>query len=86
MTNNGSNGGPDGRSDNAIGNLRTVMAEDEIYEAIEEALREMEQEGLICDTGERTWSNRRQRYEIVWKATPRFWALHGCSPPRSLQN
>ena len=46
----------------------TVVTEEEAYEAIEEAFREMEREGLIYDTGERRWSNQTQRYEIVWKA------------------
>jgi hypothetical protein len=53
------------------------MTEEEAYDVLEEVLREMAQEGLIYDSGERTWSNRRQQYEIVWRATPRFSALHG---------
>jgi hypothetical protein len=45
-----------------------AMTEEKAYEASEEALRDMEREGLIYDSGERTWSDQIRRYEIAWKA------------------
>ena len=36
--------------------------------AIEEALHRLAREGLIVDSGERRWSERTGRYEIVWKS------------------
>jgi hypothetical protein len=46
---------------------RNVDGYDEI---IEEAFQELEAEGLIYDTGERTWSERTQSYHVVWAAVP----------------
>jgi len=56
---------------NKCGEIPTCegVTQEEADEASEEAFREMAQEGLIYDTGERKWSNQRRRYEIVWKAT-----------------
>jgi hypothetical protein len=34
---------------------------------IEQALRRLANEGRIVDSGERRWSERSGRYEIVWK-------------------
>jgi len=45
--------------------------EDESYEAIEEAFRNLAHCGLIYDTGRRRWCNRRREYQIVWRASPR---------------
>ena len=45
--------------------------EDESYEAIEEAFRNLAHCGLIYDTGRRRWCDRRREYQIVWRASPR---------------
>jgi hypothetical protein len=37
-------------------------------EEIEEAIERLAREGLIVDSGERRWSERTGRYEIVWKS------------------
>jgi hypothetical protein len=37
-------------------------------EEIEEAIKQLAREGLIVDSGERRWSERTGRYEIVWKS------------------
>jgi biotin operon repressor len=37
-------------------------------EEIEEAIQRLAEEGLIVDSGERRWSARTGRYEIVWKS------------------
>jgi hypothetical protein len=37
-------------------------------EEIEEAIHRLAREGLIVDSGERRWSERTGRYEIVWKS------------------
>jgi hypothetical protein len=36
--------------------------------AIEEAIEEAARMGLIVDSGERRWSERTGRYEIVWQS------------------
>jgi hypothetical protein len=36
--------------------------------AIEQAIEEAARMGLIVDSGERRWSQRTGRYEIVWKS------------------
>jgi hypothetical protein len=36
--------------------------------AIEQAIEEAARMGLIVDSGERRWSERTGRYEIVWKS------------------
>jgi N12 class adenine-specific DNA methylase len=40
----------------------------EMLEAIDEALQEAAQRGLIVDSGKRKWSKRTGRYEIVWNS------------------
>jgi len=45
--------------------------EDEAYEIIEEAFRDLARCGRIYDTGRRVWNNRRRQYEIVWGKSPR---------------
>jgi len=45
--------------------------EDESYEAIDEAFRNLAHCGLIYDTGRRRWCDRRREYQIVWRASPR---------------
>jgi hypothetical protein len=35
---------------------------------IDEALESLARDGLIEDSGERRWSNRNGRYEIVWRS------------------
>ena len=39
---------------------------DECFEAIEQALQDMAQEGLIVDSGRREWNELTGRYDIVW--------------------
>ena len=36
--------------------------------AIERAIEEAARMGVIVDSGERRWSKRTRRYEIVWKS------------------
>jgi hypothetical protein len=36
--------------------------------ALDEAFQEAARKGLIVDSGERRWSERTGRYEIVWKS------------------
>ena len=45
-----------------------VPAESFTYAEIEEAMLRLASEGLIVDSGERRWSERIGRYEIVWKS------------------
>jgi hypothetical protein len=40
----------------------------EIQKAIDEALERAARDGLIENSGERRWSNRTSRYEIVWRS------------------
>ena len=42
--------------------------EEELLEAIDEAIQELAREGKIYDTGERRWSERTGSYQIVWAA------------------
>ena len=44
-------------------------SEEETSRMIEEALRQLAEEGRIYDTGQRRWSERTQSYQIVWAAT-----------------
>lgn len=46
----------------------TLLDEEATREAIDEALQEAARKGLIVDSGERRWSERTGRYEIVWKS------------------
>lgn len=41
----------------------------EIQLAIEAAIRDFVGKGLIADSGQRRWSERTSRYEIVWEYT-----------------
>jgi hypothetical protein len=40
----------------------------EIRRAIETAIQELVEQGLLVDSGERRWSQQTKRYEIVWVA------------------
>ena len=40
----------------------------EIQLAIEEAVQELVRKGLVVDSGQRRWSERTGRYEIVWES------------------
>jgi hypothetical protein len=41
----------------------------EIQRSIEEAIQELVRKGLVVDSGQRRWSQRTGRYEIVWEYT-----------------
>jgi hypothetical protein len=45
-----------------------LPAERFTQEEIEEAIHRLAREGLVVDSGERRWSERTGRYEIVWKS------------------
>jgi hypothetical protein len=38
------------------------------FDALETAMQDLVEEGIIVDSGERKWSERTGRYEIVWKS------------------
>ena len=40
----------------------------EIQRSIEEAIQELVRKGLAMDSGQRRWSQRTGRYEIVWES------------------
>ena len=40
----------------------------EIQRSIEEAIQELVTKGLVVDSGQRRWSQRTGRYEIVWES------------------
>jgi hypothetical protein len=44
-------------------------ADAEIQRSIEEAIQHLVRKGLVVDSGQRRWSQRTGRYEIVWKST-----------------
>ena len=44
-------------------------ADAEIQRLIEEAIQDLVRKGLVVDSGQRRWSQRTGRYEIVWKST-----------------
>jgi hypothetical protein len=50
--------------------MNKSQSEKETSRMIEEALRQLAEEGRIYDTGQRRWSERTQSYQIVWAATP----------------
>jgi hypothetical protein len=41
----------------------------EIQLAIESAIQDFARKGLVADSGQRRWSERTRRYEIVWEYT-----------------
>ena len=41
----------------------------EIQLAIEAAIQDLVRKGLVVDSGQRRWSQRTGRYEIVWEST-----------------
>jgi hypothetical protein len=50
-------------------NPSPLLADDQhIEEAIQEAIQEAVRRGWCVDTGQRRWSERTGRYEIVWKS------------------
>jgi hypothetical protein len=51
-------------------NLPLRPSDQDIHEAIEEAIQTLVNRGLVVDSGEREWSERTRRYEIVWMAAP----------------
>ena len=40
----------------------------EIQRSFEEAIQELDRKGLVVDSGQRRWSQRTGRYEIVWES------------------
>jgi hypothetical protein len=49
--------------------MKDEAVDEECIEAIiDQALQELAREGRIVDSGRRTWSERTDRYEIVWAA------------------
>ena len=40
----------------------------EIRRSIEEAIQDLARKGLVVDSGQRRWSQRTGRYEIVWES------------------
>jgi hypothetical protein len=48
----------------------------EIQLAIEEAIQHFVRKGWIVDSGQRRWSQRTGRYEIVWESTVFGKTLH----------
>jgi hypothetical protein len=38
------------------------------FDALEAAMQDLVEEGIIVDSGQRKWSERTGRYEIVWKS------------------
>jgi hypothetical protein len=40
----------------------------EIQLSIEEAIQELVRKGLVVDSGQRRWSQRTGRFEIVWES------------------
>jgi hypothetical protein len=42
----------------------------EIQLAIESAIQDFARKGLVADSGQRRWSERTRRYEIVWDLLP----------------
>jgi hypothetical protein len=50
--------------------MTSTPTDEEKYERIEQALRELEAAGLIYDTGHRRWSARTKSFQIVWAAVP----------------
>jgi hypothetical protein len=40
----------------------------EIQRLIEEAIQDLARKGLVVDSGQRRWSQRTGRYEIVWES------------------
>jgi hypothetical protein len=45
-------------------------SDEDFYKLIQKAIQDLAREGLIIDSGERKWSERTGRYEIVWMAAP----------------
>ena len=45
--------------------------DEEKFEMLEAALRRLEAEGQIYDTGERRWSERTRTHQVVWAAVPK---------------
>jgi hypothetical protein len=43
-------------------------ADAEIQRLIEEAIQDLVRKGLVVDSGQRRWSQRTGRYEIVWES------------------
>jgi hypothetical protein len=44
--------------------------------AIEAAIQDLVRKGFVVDTGQRRWSERTKRYEIVWASTGADKKLH----------
>jgi hypothetical protein len=40
----------------------------EIRRSIDEAIQDLVRKGLVVDSGQRRWSKRTGRYEIVWES------------------
>jgi hypothetical protein len=49
--------------------MRSCPSDAEKYKMIEEAWR-LAAEGVIYDTGRRSWSERTQSYQVVWGVLP----------------
>ena len=51
-------------------------ADTEIQGLIEEAIQDLVRKGLVIDSGQRRWSQRTGRYEIVWESKVFGKAFH----------
>jgi hypothetical protein len=51
-----------------ISNPPPILPDQEMLDAIDEALQRAVERGVIVDSGERRWSERTGRYEIVWES------------------
>jgi hypothetical protein len=44
--------------------------DEDLYTEVREAIQCLVREGKVVDSGERRWSKRTRRYEIVWMVAP----------------
>jgi hypothetical protein len=57
-----------------------------LYDDVREFMEGLEKEGLLADTGEKSWSELSGRFEIVWEPTELAKKLWASSHRRSHQN
>jgi hypothetical protein len=61
--------------------LRLMGSSKAFYDDVREFMEGLEKEGLLADTGEKSWSELSGRFETVWEPTELAKKLWDLKPP-----
>jgi hypothetical protein len=64
----------------AVHKTRLTGSSEASYDDVREFMESLEKEGLLADTGEKSWSELSGRFETVWEPTELAKKLWGLKP------